>query len=151
MTSMRRRYVASTSLRRHVPAGNLPPPPWPPNILNLPTPMIICSNSFSHYKGDQKKTVAIFQMFNHVQLHVHWMHLLTTRKCRYTWIYIYIYIQTLHYCPAGAWRWNDVVLTSMRSIDVILTSCACWGDQDGCVKSCPTLEMKSTAFSKVYF
>ena len=38
MTSMRRRYVASTSLRRHVPAGNLAPP-WPPNILNLPTPM----------------------------------------------------------------------------------------------------------------
>ena len=34
MTSMRRRYVASTSLRRHVHAGNLPPP-WPPNILNL--------------------------------------------------------------------------------------------------------------------
>ena len=48
MTSMRRHYVASTSLRRHVPAGNLPPlapqysKPWPPNILNLPTPM----NSF---------------------------------------------------------------------------------------------------------
>ena len=49
MTSMRRRYVASTSLRRHVPAGNLaplpPPPPQyskpcpPPNILNFPTPM----------------------------------------------------------------------------------------------------------------
>ena len=38
MTSMRRRYVASTSLRRHVPAGNLPPP-LAPNILNLPTPM----------------------------------------------------------------------------------------------------------------
>ena len=45
MTSMRR-YVASTSLRRHVPAGNLAPlgPPnilnlGPPNILNLPTPM----------------------------------------------------------------------------------------------------------------
>ena len=38
---MRRRYVASTLLRRHLPAGNLPspPPPWPPNILNLPTPM----------------------------------------------------------------------------------------------------------------
>ena len=35
MTSMRRHHVASTSLRRHVPAGNLPPPPWPPNILNL--------------------------------------------------------------------------------------------------------------------
>ena len=29
---------------------------------------IICSNSFSHYKVDQKKTVAISQMFNHVQL-----------------------------------------------------------------------------------
>ena len=47
MTSMRRRYVASTSFRRRVPAGNLPPPPQilnlgpPPNILNLPTPMNI--------------------------------------------------------------------------------------------------------------
>ena len=47
MTSMRRRNVASTSLRRHVPTGNLAPlgPPnilnlGPPNILNLPTPMI---------------------------------------------------------------------------------------------------------------
>ena len=39
---------------------------------------IICSNSFSHCKGDQKKTVAISQMFNHVQLHIHWMHLLST-------------------------------------------------------------------------
>ena len=29
MTSMRRRYVASTSLRHHVPAGNLAPT-WPP-------------------------------------------------------------------------------------------------------------------------
>ena len=43
---------------------------------------IICSNSFSHCKGDQKKTVAISQMFNHVHLHVHWMHLLNTRICR---------------------------------------------------------------------
>ena len=57
MTSMRRRYVDSTSLRRHVPVGSLappwpppnilnlappppPPPPPPPNILNLPTPMM---------------------------------------------------------------------------------------------------------------
>ena len=43
MTSMRRCYVASTSLGRHVPAGKLappcPPPPPSPNILNLPTPM----------------------------------------------------------------------------------------------------------------
>ena len=37
MTSMRRRYVASTSLRRHVPAENLAPL-GPPNILNLPPP-----------------------------------------------------------------------------------------------------------------
>ena len=37
MTSMRRRYVASTSLRRHVPAGSLRPLA-PPNILNLAPP-----------------------------------------------------------------------------------------------------------------
>ena len=46
---MRRRYVALTSLRRHVSAGNLPSPlpPRPPqylnlgsiSILNLPTPI----------------------------------------------------------------------------------------------------------------
>ena len=43
MTSMRSRYVTSTSVRRHVPAGNFPPSPWPPNILNLPTPMeMVC-------------------------------------------------------------------------------------------------------------
>ena len=53
---------------------------------------IICSKSFSHCKGDQKKTVAISQMFNHVQLHVHWMHLLNTRIPVYIYIYIYIYI-----------------------------------------------------------
>ena len=63
---------------------------------------IICSNSFSHCKGDQKKTVAISQMFNHVQLHVHWMHLLNTRICRYTCINITPTVQTLHYYPAGA-------------------------------------------------
>ena len=33
------------------------------------------SNSLSHCKGDQKKIVAISQMFNPVQLHIHWMHL----------------------------------------------------------------------------
>ena len=47
---------------------------------------IICSNFFSHYTADQKKTVAISQMFNHVQLHVHWMHLLNNRICKYTYI-----------------------------------------------------------------
>ena len=31
------------------------------------------------FKVDQKKTVIISQMFNHVQLIVHWMHLLNTR------------------------------------------------------------------------
>ena len=46
---------------------------------------IIYSNSFSHCKVDQKKTVAISQMFNHAQLHVHWKHLLNTRICRYTY------------------------------------------------------------------
>ena len=43
MTSMRRRYVASTSLRRHVPAGNLaslapPPPPQYPKLCLSPPP-----------------------------------------------------------------------------------------------------------------
>ena len=35
---------------------------------------IIYSNSFSHCKVDQKKTVATSQMFNHAQVHVYWMH-----------------------------------------------------------------------------
>ena len=92
-------------------------------------------------------------MFNHVQLHVQWMHLLNTRICRYTCIYITPTVQTLHYCPAGAWRWNDVVLTSMWHYYVASTSfwfhvpAGC--DQDKCVKSCPTLKMESTVFSKV--
>ena len=47
---------------------------------------IICSSSFSHCKGDQKKTVAFSQMFNHVQLNVHWVHLLNTRLCRNTYV-----------------------------------------------------------------
>ena len=36
MTSMRRRYVALTSLRRHVPAGNLPSPLPPPPAISKP-------------------------------------------------------------------------------------------------------------------
>ena len=40
---------------------------------------IIYSNSFSHCKVEQKKTVAISQLFSHVQLHVHGMHLLNNR------------------------------------------------------------------------
>ena len=46
---------------------------------------IIYSNSFSHCKVDKKKIVAISQMFNHVQLHVHCKHLLNIRICRYTY------------------------------------------------------------------
>ena len=57
---------------------------------------IICSNSFSLCKGDQKKTVAISQMCNHVQLHVHRMHLLNTRICRYTFIYITPTVLTIY-------------------------------------------------------
>ena len=45
---------------------------------------IFCSNSFSNCKVDQKKTIAISQMFNQLQLHVHWMHLLTNRIRRYS-------------------------------------------------------------------
>ena len=40
---------------------------------------------FLTFQEDQKKTEAISQMFNHVQLHVHWVHLLNTRICRYTY------------------------------------------------------------------
>ena len=95
-------------------------------FLNEGVLAIICSNSFSHCKGDQKKTVAICQMFRHVQLHVHWMHLLNTRICWYYCIYITPTLQTLHYCPAGAWRRNAVVLTSMWRHHVTSRSCACW-------------------------
>ena len=47
---------------------------------------VISSISFSHCKVDQKKTAAISQKFNHVQLYVNWMHLLNTRICRYTFV-----------------------------------------------------------------
>ena len=51
---MRRRCVASTSVRRHVIAGNLLPPPlpppqtFPPNILNLRTPMGFMDRFYGH-------------------------------------------------------------------------------------------------------
>ena len=55
MTSMRRRYIASTSLQRHVPAGNLAPL-GPPNILNLPSPMtMISSVDLAHYGVSRAK------------------------------------------------------------------------------------------------
>ena len=47
---------------------------------------IFCSNSFSNCKVDQKKTIAISQMFSHLQFHVPLMHLLNYRICRFTYI-----------------------------------------------------------------
>ena len=53
---MRRHYVASTLVRRHVPARNVPPPRLaaqyskpcpPPNILNRPTPMFLMSSLYT--------------------------------------------------------------------------------------------------------
>ena len=64
-----------------------------PKCITMCVLAIICSNSFSHCKVDQKKTVAISQMFNHVQLYVHWMHLFNTRICRYAYI-----TSTIIYC-----------------------------------------------------
>ena len=57
-----------------------------PLCITKDVPAIICSNSFSNCKVDQKKPVASAQMFNHVQLHVHWTYLVTNRICRYTYI-----------------------------------------------------------------
>ena len=47
MTLMRRRYVASTSLRRHVPAGNLAPPPPPQYSKPCPPPTLIPPPQYS--------------------------------------------------------------------------------------------------------
>ena len=68
---------------------------------------IICSNSFSHCKVDQKKTIVISQMFNHVQLSIHWMHLLNTRICRYTYL-----TPTVIYCDQDRYVMN---LLNLRS------------------------------------
>ena len=79
---------------------------------------ISCSNSFSHCKEDQKKTVAISQKFNHVQLHVLWMHLLNTRICRYTCIYI----QHLQYKHIAALQVHDVEMTFHSRLCDVITS-----------------------------
>ena len=47
--------------------------------------VLFIPNSFSHCNVDQKNSVAISQMFNHVQLRVQWMHLLNNRICMYTY------------------------------------------------------------------
>ena len=66
MTSMRRRYVASTSLRRHVPAGNLAPPwppqyskPWPPQYSKPSYTYVVCWIIFLH--GIEIKRFSFFQ------------------------------------------------------------------------------------------
>ena len=51
MTSMRRRYVALTSLRRHVPAGNVSPL-GPLNILNLAPPPQYSKPSYAYGSTD---------------------------------------------------------------------------------------------------
>ena len=48
---------------------------------------------FLTFYGRPKKTVAFSQMFNHVQLHVHWVHLLNTRISRYTYITLTVQIK----------------------------------------------------------
>ena len=65
-----------------------------------------CSNYFSYCKVDQNKTVAVSKMFNHVQLHEHWMPLLNNRISRYT--YITPTVQILHYCDQDRCA-NEVV------------------------------------------
>ena len=57
MTSMRRRYVASTSFQRHVPAGNLAPPqysepcppPTPDPILKVTRHLIMLESGLSAF------------------------------------------------------------------------------------------------------
>ena len=77
MTSMRRYYVASTSLRRHVPAGNLAPlapqyskPCPPPNIRNLPTPMC-CGGVASSEKAPDYLTTVYMNLSYDVSV-FHW-------------------------------------------------------------------------------
>ena len=46
-------------------------------------------------------------MFNHVQLYVHWMHLLDTRICRYTYV-----TPTVIYCDKDKYVMNLLNLES---------------------------------------
>ena len=76
---MRRRYVASTSLRRHVPAGNLAPPwppqnskPWPPQY-SKPSYAYACNSSVTTHCQiyDQTKfhmVKGIHNAFDHMEL-----------------------------------------------------------------------------------
>ena len=51
-------------------------------------------------------------------------------------------------CMTLKWRHTDVYEKLSRRIEVILLHAE---TKKMCVKSCPTLKMKSTVFSKVYF
>ena len=65
MTSMRR-YVASTSLRRHVPAGNLAPP-WPPQY-SKPWPPQYSKPSYAY---DKKNITLGCTTYTHIDTHTH--------------------------------------------------------------------------------
>ena len=56
---MRRHYLASTSVRRHVPAGICPPPLGPPNIPNLAPPPKYSKPSYAYEKFKQKVKTGI--------------------------------------------------------------------------------------------
>ena len=63
MTSMRRHYVASTSLRRHLPAGNLAPP-WPPQY-SKPWPPQHSKPSYAYaFLSSALCTVRLLQLFH---------------------------------------------------------------------------------------
>ena len=61
MTSMRRRYVASTSLRRHVPTGNLAPP-WPPQY-SKPCPPQYSKPSYAYGMDGLLAMLSPFQQY----------------------------------------------------------------------------------------
>ena len=144
MTSMRRRYVASTSFRRHMPAGTLPPPlplapqyykPWPPNILNLapppnilnlPTPMPML---FVALIDETPACIPITDLYfwdsylkSNVQQEIFYLKMLMLEaKQSGSLKYIRIFL----ICPAAAWRWGNVASTSVRRLGVALTLVRC--------------------------
>ena len=56
------------------------------NALNSEGSLTYNQERSSNYLFHLFLTEAISQMFNHEQLYDHWMHLLDTRICRYTYI-----------------------------------------------------------------
>ena len=69
------------------------PPPAPTARAVGPCPIVIqTSRTPRHWKFTQDHRTTRPSPFNHVQLHVHWMHLLITRICRYTCIDMKVYL-----------------------------------------------------------